>query len=378
MIHLVFLLICEIIATSGLSIKSSNLVIIQNKGGGHGSIGYNLCKDLVVSKPSLNLHLVQDSCDYNMLPFKLYDRLLNLGVDVTDCSMSDLDAINSLWEKLTSLHVEVIVDNWSKDVNDVKKCLQLAKSAGVKQYIFISSAGMYQPSAQMPLVEADLVKINDARKIELEIIKSDVPFTFMRPQYIYGPTCSKRYLDYFIGRSIRGLPVPVPLHGDQLVCLTHEQDTAALIASAIGNPAALQETFNCGSDRYISYRNLVGAIHKVTAPHRSPASTTEEEVHEPRILSYDPSAYPHWDGSGVQVFPFRSETFVASSSKAQRLLGWRPRGTVAGGPSVVTDLTDEVAQYVASGGAGEQWSNGRETKHDAEVSTCQLSISNPR
>ena len=45
-----------------------------------------------------------------------------------------------------------------------------------------------------------------------------IPYTFMRPQYIYGPKSSKRYLDYFIGRIHRDYPVPLPMSSDQLVC----------------------------------------------------------------------------------------------------------------------------------------------------------------
>jgi len=66
-----------------------------------------------------------------------------------------------------------------------------------------------------------------------------LPYTFLRPQYIYGPKSNKRYLDYFLGRALRKIHIPLPLHGEQLVALTHEEDVAALIAATLANPKAI-------------------------------------------------------------------------------------------------------------------------------------------
>lgn len=64
-----------------------------------------------------------------------------------------------------------------------------------------------------------------------------------RPQYIYGPLTNKRdYLDWFFDRVVHGLEyIPLPLHGDQLVALTHAEDVAAMLASVVGNENAVNE-----------------------------------------------------------------------------------------------------------------------------------------
>jgi nucleoside-diphosphate-sugar epimerase len=92
--------------------------------------------------------------------------------------------------------------------------------------------------AQTPHDETDPVKENDPRKVELAVQASGVPYTFLRPQYIYGPNANKRYLDFFIGRAARKLPIPLPLHGEQLVCLTHIEDVCSLIATTLGDERA--------------------------------------------------------------------------------------------------------------------------------------------
>lgn len=69
-----------------------------------------------------------------------------------------------------------------------------------------------------------------------------VTFPF-RPQYIYGPLTNKRdYLDWFFDRVVHGLEfVPLPLHGDQLVALTHAEDVASMLASVVGNENAVNQ-----------------------------------------------------------------------------------------------------------------------------------------
>lgn len=66
---------------------------------------------------------------------------------------------------------------------------------------------------------------------------------FSRPQYIYGPLTNKRdYLDWFFDRVVHGLEfVPLPLHGDQLVALTHAEDVASMLASVVGNENAANQ-----------------------------------------------------------------------------------------------------------------------------------------
>ena len=148
---------------------------------------------------------------------------------------------------------------------------------------------MYKSGYEAPLTEDTPVKTNDARKIELEVINSKLPYTFLRPQYIYGPKTNKRYLDYFIGRAHRKLPIPLPLHGEQLVCLTHIEDVADLIAVTIGNKLALNQVFNCGTDRFVTYKGLTTLIHAALG---TPAE-------DQKTVSYDPDNFPDWDGTRV-------------------------------------------------------------------------------
>ena len=145
----------------------------------------------------------------------------------------------------------------------------------------------------MPVVESDEVKAdNGARKVELAVLDSGLPCTFIRPQYIYGPRASKRYLDFFIGRAARKLLIPLPLSGQQLVCLSHISDVSSLIGTTIGNAKAKNEVFNCGSDEFVSYQGICTMIHN--------ALGTDEK--DRKYLYYEPKNY-NWDGSGRYSIP---------------------------------------------------------------------------
>ena len=124
---------------------------------------------------------------------------------------------------------------------------------------------LIQGGGVMPMVESDPVKDTNGPRytttnssyvshpsydsylipicstVELAVQSANLPFTFIRPQYIYGPKSSKRYLDFFIGRAARKLPIPLPLSGQQLVSLSHIEDVCSLIGAAVGHPSATNQ-----------------------------------------------------------------------------------------------------------------------------------------
>jgi len=314
---------------SGLSGRA---VVIQNKGGGHGTLGYSLCKQLKAQHPGLSVTLLQDTCNRKKEPFASYGELEGLGVSIVEGDVGECAAkLSSAGDKF-----DYVVDNWSKTEANAATVIGLAKASAAKQLLFVSSGGMYKGGGVMPCTEESEVKLNDARKVELAVVASDLPHTFVRPQYIYGPKSNKRYLDFFLGRVHRAVPIPLPLHGEQLLSLTHIDDAAALVALAVGHPAALNQVFNCASDRFVTYRGLCEALHDANA---TPAEKR-------KYLYYEPKDFDQWDGSTVQEFPFRRETFVVAPSKAKLLLGFRPTH------SLVQDLAEELAEYKKGKGGG--------------------------
>lgn len=49
--------------------------------------------------------------------------------------------------------IDVVLDNNGKDLDTVKPVVDWGKSIGVKQFLYISSAGIYKPTDEPPHVE---------------------------------------------------------------------------------------------------------------------------------------------------------------------------------------------------------------------------------
>jgi len=178
--------------------------------------------------------------------------------------------------------------------------------------------------------ETDEVKAdNECRVVEEHVAASGATWTSFRPQYIYGPNTNKRSnLDWFLDRITRRLPVPIPGDGSQLVALSNAKDIADLIASGVGHPAAANQVFNCGTDKFLAYSEVIRLCARA-------AAVDPEEVkvvgYRPKDLDFKPS------------FPFREKTFVLNPTKAKTLLGWTAASSLA------DDLPLWFAQYLAGG-----------------------------
>ncbi|GAB5037944.1 chloroplast stem-loop binding protein of 41 kda chloroplastic-like [Nannochloropsis oceanica] len=304
-------------------------LIIQNQGGGHGEIGYHLALKLAKEK-GLKVTVLNDKYNDQKQPFKSYGDLTAAGVEVLSAELATADVKRLLGDQA----YDYVYDNNAKNVELASPVVNLALSQSwpVKDYVFVSSGGMYKAGDEFPLVEAGAVSDNDARKIELFIQGSGLPYTFFRPQYIYGPLTSKRdYLDWFFDRITRGRPVPLPLSGDQFTTLTHVEDVAALLASVVDNPKAVNQIFNCATDRYITFKEVVGLVGRAAGVAQAKDS----------IVIYDPVEKKADIPKGW--WPFRNTHFNVSPEKAKLLLGWAPTHDLA------KDLEEYYRGYVAAG-----------------------------
>jgi len=153
----------------------------------------------------------------------------------------------------------------------------------------------------------------------------------MGPQYIYGPLTNKRaYLDYFVDRIIRDLPVPVPKHGDQFTTITDARDVSSMLASVIGKEGSKKQIFNAASDRYYTYKEVCRQVAAACGKEDTFDVTTA-------VKPYDPKKFDLPKG----FFPFRDDHFPVCAEKAKRILGWKPKY------SLQTEMPSYVEGYKA-------------------------------
>jgi len=288
--------------SSALSAAGGHAVIIQNKGGGHGEIGFHLAKAL--SAKDMDVTLVQDaSAKKDALPFSKYAAELPGGVTTTWCDMGDAAAVSAACAVDGATHV---FDNYSKKPSDAAPMIGAADAAGAF-YAYVSSAGMYTRKGVLKETHAVKDPPTGQREVELAL-EAALPgkWCAFRPQYIYGPYTNKRdYLDWFLNRAARDLPMAVPADAQQPASVTHAEDVAALIASCVGKEAdAGGEIFNCGTDKMCSYDDLCLAAAKALGKP------------EALVVALPPDT--------KSSFPLRpnAEGFAVRTRKAKDVLGW--------------------------------------------------------
>ena len=241
---------------------------------------------------------------------------------------------NSLKTQLAGETFDAIFDNNGRELSDTQPLVELF-GGQLQHFVYVSSAGVYLKSDQMPHIEGDAVdpKSRHKGKFETEayLQEQGVPFTSVRPVYIYGPQNYNPLEAWFFDRVVRDRPVPIPGNGMHLTQLGHVQDLAAAMAAVLGNETAIGQIYNISGEKAVTFDGLARAC--ATAAGKDPDAL--------KIVHYDPKAF---DFGKAKAFPMRVQHFFTAIDKAQAELGWAPTYDLVAG------LKDSFQNdYLASG-----------------------------
>ena len=216
---------------------------------------------------------------------------------------------------------DAIFDNNGRELTDTQPLAEIFKDR-IKHFVYLSSAGVYLQSDQMPHVEGDGVDPHSRHKgkheTEVYLAEQGLPFTLIRPTYIYGP---KNYNDleaWFFDRIVRDRPIPIPGNGLHITQLGHVEDLAQAMANVLDNRQAIGQIYNISGDRYCTFDGLARSC--AIAAKKSPADL--------EIIHYDPKKF---DFGKQKAFPLRTQHFFASIQKATRELHWTPKFDLVSG-----------------------------------------------
>ena len=227
----------------------------------------------------------------------------------------DFDAVK---ERLSQEKFEVVYDINGREGAEVKPVLE-GCSKTLEQYIFCSSAGVYLKSDQMPHRETDATDVKSRHKGKLDtetyLASTGVPYTSIRPVYIYGPLNYNPVEEWFFQRIAAGRPVPVPGSGMQVTQLGHVKDLATAFVKCLGNKKAFNQIYNIAGERYVSFDGIAKACAKAMgAP-------------EPEIVHFNAKEFTFpldKKGNALKAFPLRDQHFFTSVDKAMADLDWKP------------------------------------------------------
>ena len=184
-----------------------------------------------------------------------------------------------LTKKMLASHRWDVVVNWiAFTPEDIQRDFELFEGK-VGQYIFISSASVYQkPPLNLIITESTPLKNPyweySRNKIACEDLLTnlyrnhDFPMTIVRPSHTYNtviPVALGGWEEYTVVDRIRkGLPIVVHGDGTSLWTETHSDDFAKGFIGLMGNQHAIGEAFHITSDEVLSwdqiYRSLAKAV----------------------------------------------------------------------------------------------------------------------
>jgi len=137
------------------------------------------------------------------------------------------------------------------DIEGTRTLAQVAKSADIERFIYLSHIGSDRASA-FPIHKVKGIA-------EEHIRKSGVPHTIIRSSVVFGPE------DHFTGnllRLIRAAPGILPVPGDGRVLLQPlwVEDLVTCMVWALQNPDMVNQTYNIGGGEYFTLRQILEII----------------------------------------------------------------------------------------------------------------------
>lgn len=239
-----------------------------------------------------------------------------------------------LQEKLAQENFDAIFDNNGRELSDTQPLAEIFQNR-VQHFIYMSSAGVYLKSDLLPHVEGDAVdpksRHRGKQETEAYLQQAGIPFTSIRPTYIYGPRNYNDLEAWFFDRIVRDHPIPIPGNGLHITQLGHVQDLARAMTKVLGNPQAIGQIYNVSGDRFVTFDGLARAC--AVAAGKSPDKI--------KIVHYEPKKF---DFGKRKTFPLRIQHFFASIEKAIAQLNWKPEY------DLISGLKDSFQNdYLASG-----------------------------
>lgn len=237
-------------------------------------------------------------------------------------------------KELSGETFDAVFDNNGRELSDTQPLVELVKDR-VKHFIYVSSAGVYLPTDQLPHREGDPVDPNSRHKgkhhTESYLSEVELPWTSIRPTYIYGPQNYNDLEAWFFDRLTRNRPIPIPGNGLHITQLGHVEDLARAMVAVLGNERATGEIYNVSGDRFVTFDGLA----RICSQAAGVASSDLQLIH------YDPKQF---DFGKRKAFPMRVQHFFADVHKAMSDLPWQPQYDLLSG------LKDSFQNdYLASG-----------------------------
>jgi nucleoside-diphosphate-sugar epimerase len=184
--------------------------------------------------------------------------------------IGDIHNPDTLPQELFKHQWDAVVNWIAFDETDIEKDIKLFQEK-TKQYIFISSASVYQSPPSSPVITESTPlynpywdyaqnKIHCEEKLNQAYRANHFPMTIVRPSYTYDtviPVAIGGFQEYtIVDRILKGQPIIVHGDGTSLWTNTHSEDFAKGFIGLLGNSEAIGHAFHITSDESLTWNQI--------------------------------------------------------------------------------------------------------------------------
>ena len=256
----------------------------------------------------------------------LVKKLLNLNCDIdiftrgnkvhpekTNLIKGDRNNIESIL-KLKNQKYDFIYDISGRELQQTKLLIDNLDNS-FERYVYVSSAGVYKESYELPLSEDSPLDPNSRHKGKFEtenwLIDQKIPFTSFRPTYIYGPGNYNKIENWFFERLLNLKSIPIPGDGSLITQLGHVSDLTDAMIRCLKFSISKNNIYNCTGNNCITIKGLIYFCAEVCGLNKNDISLKEFD-------------YQKLDPKSRKGFPIRLNHYCTNISKIKNDLNWEP------------------------------------------------------
>jgi len=175
---------------------------------------------------------------------------------------NNLDEFRSV---LGTQDFDVVIDTSCLDGNQMKLSIECLEGR-VGRYVYISSSAVYSNYRFFPLketaeteggIEWDKYGVDKLHAEEVLRGNKRVPYTILRPFYIYGNHNNLPRESYVFLRLINDSPIILPSMGNNIIHFGYINDLALAIEKAVSTSKSENQIYNIAGDEFVSYLQWV-------------------------------------------------------------------------------------------------------------------------
>lgn len=242
--------------------------------GGAGFIGSHVAECLLSRGHSVIVVDDLSTGEVQNLPAGATLHRLSICSDVLDTALAETDAVvHAAAQTSVAASVSDPVADAATNIMGTVRLLTAAARAGVRRFLFLSSAAVYGSNCPLPAVETAAVapespyglsKLAGELYVKLLAGHAGMEWVILRLANVYGPRQSARGEAGVIARWSAALAAgnPVVLHGDgsQTRDFVYVADVARAVALALETPGAAGACLNVGTGRETALRQVLAAL----------------------------------------------------------------------------------------------------------------------